>query len=455
MNSNIQFENGLIKIIGVFAFNKNIDFQRFQKIGYTTQPLVLVPDNLPKDQLISAIEETESIYKNVYYKEFRGLILDGQTITDYTGNEKENVKVLHFKKFSENLLFNSRFNAENSCAAEIQNPEILLFPNGIGLFSITLSPKDWAAVTVSNLLYLSRDFNTKVTSNNNHLEWHAWISKNILGGIELAGNNVHTDEFSGSKFKTYSILNLDESKLEAAHYNRDHLLYEIATCSKLGSIEQNGYDSPAEDFYQSIMQQKFSAFNNYTGITILDSFTVIGNGHFAPLQHDFRKFRNWNKIYFSIYTFNLYIKYNLFKFNTEFLKDPVQYRDQFQKFINDYNFQQIAFNFLPNLIFKNIRTGLEIEQDIEYFEKRLTSLANQIQEEQEKRQAALLGFISIISAVDAIDSITASIANVQAFTGLSSLSFFIIASIVVVPVCLGILRFLFPHQFNKQKKETF
>jgi hypothetical protein len=136
-----------------------------------------------------------------------------------------------------------------------------------------------------------------------------------------------------------------------------------------------------------------SAFANYEGLALLDSFTVIGHDNyveFSDTNPNYYLHHTWNRIYFGIYVYNLFVRYSLFKFNAQFLSNPVKYRDKFQDYLNHYNFKHIAFNFLPNLIFDKIRVALGIEDEIETFEKRLGNLAASIQEQQEKRQAFLL-----------------------------------------------------------------
>jgi hypothetical protein len=186
--------------------------------------------------------------------------------------------------------------------------------------------------------------------------------------------------------------------------------------------------------------------------------TVIGQGNMSRINDHTKEsktviaYNSWNKTYFSIYIFNLFIKYNLFRLNTEFLKDPVGYRNEFQDFVNQYNYPQISFNFLPNLINQNIRQGLEIQTDLESFENRLSKLADQIQEEQEKRQALLLGFISVLSALDALDSITQKLNDIQISLGINPILFYFMLSVLVIASSIIAVKFLLPTLFNKMKK---
>jgi hypothetical protein len=195
------------------------------------------------------------------------------------------------------------------------------------------------------------------------------------------------------------------------------------------------------------MKNKVSAFANYEGLALLDSFTVIGHENyveFADNNPNYYSHHTWNRIYFGIYVYNLFVRYSLFKFNAQFLSNPVKYRDKFQDYLNHYNFKHIAFNFLPNLIFDKIRVALGIEDEIETFEKRLGNLAASIQEQQEKRQAFLLTIISVISAFDAAESILESVGKAQEALGWPAVLFYLVLLILIIAVAVFLVKYLFP-----------
>jgi hypothetical protein len=454
MNKDIQIDQALVKIVGVFSYDKKKDILHFIHNGYTQQPLIKLPNNISTEERNKYIQDTEQFYKNVYYKEFRGFLLTGEDIEDHKGKRRINAQTL-VKKGDDNVI--DLHLSNKSATFKIEEQEIYFLPGGIGIFALSLQLPNLNAANISDTIVVSREFNAKVKSGSAELEWHAWISNNVLCDIAIGGNKVHTDEFSGSKFKCYCILDLDESKLNV-NYDRDIFLYEMATCSRLDEISENGYYAPSQGYLHEILSNKLCVFNNYTGLTILDSMTVIGQGNMSKINDNTKgsktvfAYHTWNKSYFSIYIFNLFIKYNLFRLNTEFLKDPVGYRNEFQEFVNQYNYPQISFNFLPNLINQSIRQGLEIQRDLDSFENRLSKLADQIQEEQEKRQALLLGLISVLSALDALDSITQKLNDIQTSLGINSVLFYFILSLLIIICSVIAIKYLLPTLFNKMKK---
>jgi hypothetical protein len=110
---------------------------------------------------------------------------------------------------------------------------------------------------------------------------------------------------------------------------------------------------------------------------------------------------------------------------------------------------------LPNLLYQNARSGLEINQEMSFFEERLSNLAKQIQEEQEKKQALLLGLISLITALDALDTIMNGLGKAQELSGLSNITFYLLLAIIVAFIGIGITRYLYPSLYLKMKRKLF
>jgi hypothetical protein len=276
---------------------------------------------------------------------------------------------------------------------------------------------------------------------------------NLLSGISLRGEKIKSDEYSGSKFKTYAIVNFIEKELNQNKV--DNLLFEIGTSSMIGSIEKNDYNAPSSQYFEEIIQNKINVFNNYSGIALVDSFTVVGHSIFGADKPiiKFNKWNTWNRVYFSIYIYNLFIRYNIFRFNAEFIDDPIKTRDEFQQFIGHHNVKVISFNFLPNIIFDSIKKSFDISDEIDFFEHRLDNLANKIQEEQEKKQAVLLGIISVLSSISAVEPIFGIIKNTQIKSGLSPVGFYSLLFVVVLIVVFFIIQYMFARQLKKIKKK--
>jgi len=453
-------KHALIKVVGVFAYDPKKDIRRFTNDEkFKSMPVVILADPFPeKDAHDNIIRNTKSHLKNTYYKEFRGLIFDG----DADDEIPEGVKRKAARSFLRRQ--NLQYDFENFTKdGEKQNlgftsdfQELYLFPDGTGIFSITMQPKDFTLTGASNLINKARDFSSKVNSistPDKTVAFHTWISEHILGGIALVGEKIHADEYSGSKFKVFAVYDVDESSV-ADNYNRKELLFELGTNAPLGTICNKGFLAPSDQYFNQIMDENcFSAFRNYEMLALMDSFTVLGSGNYQKLEPgNYMRFNNWSKVYFALYIYNLYLRYSLFRFNANYLKDPVKYRGQFEEFLNYYNLKHISFNFLPNIIFERMRHALGVENEIEQFEKRLKNLALSIQEQQEKRQAFLLTIISVLSSLDAIDLIIGKLHAIQIKSGLSPAGFILVMVAALLVAANFLVRFLFPIMYEKYRK---
>lgn len=459
MSATLKIDEHIIKIVGVFSYDSKKDIIRFKASGFDSMKIV----ELPSDQVLTnfkmtksdIVEGTRKSYKNTYYKEFRGLMLTGEGDDNQpVGVEKKAIKPFIRKaKFQEILKKGDQQGNFIELPFVTNEQELFLFPDGIGIFSISVDIVESTIGNASDITNQLRFFNSKIYTPKGELEFHEWITSNVLSGISLVGDKIEADEYSGSKFKVYSVYDIPE-QLESESYNRDHLLFELGTSSRLGTIHNNDFNSPSSEYYKMLMKDnKLSAFNNYEGLALLDSFTVIGTKNLKSLESNYISYNTWNRTYFSIYIFNLYVRYNLFRYNAQFLNDPVKYRDKFEYFLNHYNFKHISFNFLPNMIFTKMRVSLGVEDEIEQFEKRLKNLAQSIQEQQEKKQAFLLTLISVISAFDAVGPILDGINNVQQKTGLSPIGFYSLLTIALIIALNFLIQYLFPLNYGNYKRK--
>lgn len=429
----------LVKVIGVFSYSEESKFL-FNKMGYQT---------LPIDTVVAAdetkIEDNEKFVKDTYYAEFADLF--------FPHKKNQNPTPIFLKKEFDFDFEKKGKEGIRPIKAKLVNPELYFFSNNTGIFSLTFKILNKDFNYLSDITICASSFDNKISEKDAKMEFHKWISKNILGGIELRGENIDTDKYSGSKFKVYTIIDVLENDKEN-FYSRNHLLYDIGTRSRVRTMGSNAYNAPSQQYYEELMHENLNIFNNYQGLALLDSFTIIGNDIYPEIvnnESEANKQNTYNRIYFSMYVFNLFMRYSVFKFNATYKTDldPIKKRDEFQQFLTDYNFKHISFNFLPNIFFNKMRKAMGIDEEIEHFESRLDSLATKIQEDQDKRQAILLGVISALSSISAVEPIFSFLDNFQKSSGISISVFYSVFSLLVVSLALGVLDFLFPGLFKK------
>ena len=448
-----KIDAALIKVTGVFSFNKK-HIKSFQDCGFSKIPL---SENLPRPEEenyhhkcnIQEANERQFI-KDTYYAEFASLM--------FTSEDKDQPMISLQRNLNHpiTLITPGKPNPKDvntSCILQ----ELFLFDNGIGIFALTFEPHSLDFHEISNLTFAIKKFNTELKFNEANMLFHEFISKEILCGIKL--RDVETDIYSGSKFKIYTIINI-ENPIEEAIYPIANLVYEIGTGARIFTINNSDFFSPTSEYYQEILKNSINVFKNYTGLALLDSFTIIGYGVYSGMDYKkiidpndrnnaYFKFNTYNRIYFAIYVINIYIRYNVFRFNSIFKNDPIKTRNEFVDFINYYNYSHISFNFLPNIIYQKMHNALGIDEEVKLFEKRLGSLTTEIQENQNKRQAVVLGILSIITGIGSSTEILQLSEQFRYYLQWNQFEYYSIIISALILLSIPTLAFLFPRHFKK------
>lgn len=432
MHAQLQANAAIIKLVGIFEEKYSKKFiQRFTKIGY-------------KEELFG--DQTKSFLKNTFYPEFRDLL--------FLGQEESSVKVLQLQP-TEGITFKKKA-GENvtEISTDFSQVELFLFPNGLHFFSIQLSPRQLELAHLSDVMYCARSFDTSVHHKGVDQSWVSWIEDHFLDGIQISSKDlkkIHVDEFSGSKFKLFSIIDIPEAANNIDLQTRENLLYDLGSVAQIGTAGGNSYFTPSPEYFATLMEDKIAVFNNYTILPLFDTFTVVGEGVItSPYPNSALGMQlTWTQTYFRIYLYNIFIKYNLFRYNLEMGDDSVKVRDEFESFLNTYNLSHISYNFLPNLIFQQHRKGLQIDEELEKFQERINRISQAIQEDQQKRSNLLLGLVGAMTSISGLQPVIEYLEIGRKTIGLGYFSYYpllvIIASILAIPL----LAYLFPEKKKK------
>lgn len=418
-----------IRIVGIFEAKKHAKLAKdFIKEGF---------------ELENLSDSTRKFYKDYWYPEFRDLLFF---------KEKETSSKILKKTFNQSLTFvKNKDKANNPITtvdAEIRSVELILFPNDLHFFSIELKPKENNIQQIADLIFCAREFNKELLDQP-ELNWVNWIEKNCLNGIQITSNDVndvvHTDGFSGSKFKLYTLVDFKETEALKDPQVRDELLYDLGCVSPMNTAGGDYPFTPSESYFEELLSDKISVFNNYTVLPLFDTFTVVG---YNLLNFDDygTKRSSWTQTYFRIYLYNLFIKYNLFRYNLDMEHDSVKVRDEFESFLNTYNLSHISYNFLPNLIFHQHRKSLQIDEELEKFQERINRISQAIQEEQQKRSNLLLGIVGAMTSISSVKPILDILENTRTQINLNGYLFYSLAGIIALTAAIPLLAYLFPEK---------
>lgn len=436
MHAQLKANAAIIKLVGIFEANYNNKLkQRFLQKGYEEEQWSVA---------------TQSFLKDTFYPEFRDLMFIGKEDSSVTVLKNDNKTNITFKKRAgENII---------DVQVTIVQVELFLFPNGLHFFSIQLEPLQLDLAHLSDVMFCARTFNSTVSGNDKEQSWVSWIEDELLDGIQMSSKNaknVHVDEFSGSKFKLFSIVDIPEKEHQIDNDTREKLLYDLGTVSQIGAAGGNFYSSPSPAYFEILMEDKISVFNNYTILPLFDTFTVLGEGVITSANPNSAVFMqlSWTETYFRIYLYNIFIKYNLFRCNLEMSDDSVKVRDEFESFLNTYNLSHISYNFLPNLLFHQHRKGLQIDEELEKFQERINRISQAIQEDQQSRSNLLLGVVGAMTSISSLEPVGEYLEKGRASIQMGATTYYVLVGLLFFSLAIPVLAYLFPEKKKQLLKK--
>ncbi|MDR1583902.1 MAG: hypothetical protein LBS55_11725 [Prevotellaceae bacterium] len=255
---------------------------------------------------------------------------------------------------------------------------------------------------------------------------------------------------NSNKLKIFHIVEIEPSEFDEKKQN--NLLFELGTLAPTGSYNSNNFSSPSQEYFDKIMSKnKISIFNNWKGLALLDTFTILCS-QTQPYLLD-----NWKNYYFGmIYIHSLFLKFYLFRINILFRKknaNVARLEKGFISFECDCCFHKISYNFLPLEIYQSLDTGMEINDE----RKQLYSLIEReknVQEKQSDRKMNSLLFIltclTIFSTVWDFTCMFNALYPYEIYLGSAILGYRLLTSVLLLVIFAIFLGLRFVGK-NKQK----
>jgi len=436
----MKVNSSIIRIVGLLGEipEKSSDklFKRFKAAGYRRDLYPIEPSG-NKDL------RSFQFLRDYFYPNFRNIMF-------LTDNEDEVLRYIRPGSDSVTIKYGSG-DKQKLYNFGILKSELFLFKSQIGLFSISIEIRDENKnlEDLSNILSVIKNFDAPLHDN---FLWHNWISDNLLAGIPLRstdGNMVSSDEYSGSKFKVYSVIDFEHERI-----NRKGHLYDIATSSPLGAGFGRGFHAPDEEYFHKIMSNRIAVFTNWEAVCLFDSFCCIGEKNLGEAGS--MSYISWDYTYFRIYLYRLFFKYNLYRYNSMINAvdaKTIRLRDQFEAFLNKYNISHISFNFLGNELFNKTGEALELEKELNTFRERINNLSKVLQEERESKTNNLLQVVTVLSGVSSVSPAIDVVNQAEQYLHWSPLLFYGVVSIITLAITSGIIYYIFPELFNKLWKK--
>ena len=419
----------ILKITGVFNYDKAFNIKALQS----------------DFEELQFSEETLKFSKDYFYPEFR---------KQFFSSDKARHKILiknHHDALKVNL-FEFKRNSETEIAKDIalciKDSRLDLFEDGFGMFTLNIQI-DADSITLfqySDACYLTRNFESKI-KNSKYEKWHELIENEILLGSLTKGKSVLVDEYSGSKYKLYMVVDIPELQQKETI---KPLLFDIGTVSMIGSANGNTYFSMDKDYIKQLVKHNsISVFNNWEGLALLDTFSVVGN---KILDTDWKLF-TYTSIYHSIYLYGLFIKYELFKHNYDISDLDEDKREDFQDFIAKYYYNYLSYNFLPTEIYNKIRLSLDIEKELNLLNEKIVAVGQRIQEEQQDRTNKILGIVTVLSSLSSAQPVYDYLIIGQKILGWNVAFYWTVTISIVLLLIAGIAFYVFGRNILKWIKK--
>jgi hypothetical protein len=422
-------ENYILKITGVFKYDKKF-YNKAIESGYS--------------ELIFT-EELVKFSKDYFYPEFR---------KQFFSNEPTNHKILKREKTENSIveLFEYKYKSTTDISKELQlkikDSRLDLFEDGFGLFTLNLKIQSEKVdlSKFSDASYLARKFETNIT-HPSYENWQQYIDNEILLGVITKGKSVIVDEYSGSKYKLFMVLDIPE--LDEKEMMKP-LLFDIGTLSRIGSAIGNSYYSMDKGYIKKLIKDNsISVYNNYEGLVLLDTFTVVGN----KILDNKDKEGTYSSVYFGVYLYCLFLKYNLFKYSFEIADLDEDRRSNLQDFMSKYYFNYISYNFLPTEIFNKIKIALDIEKELQLLNEKIVAVGQRIQEEQQDRTNKILGIVTVLSSLSSAQPVYDYLIVGQKILGWNVAFYWTVTISIVLLLIAGIAFYVFGRNILKWIKK--
>ena len=216
----------------------------------------------------------------------------------------------------------------------------------------------------------------------------------------------------GNNLKIFQIVQTEETE------PADDLLFEIATFSPIGAVNGKEKQSltPSDDYYNHIMQNNsVSAFYSWRALALVDSFTVLAG------NRDFNIWPQLNHYFPLIYLRCIFEKTYCFSRNNAYrmnrsAKNLYEELSDMEKY---YFYDNITYNFLPNMLYQAMAKGLGIKEEREELLEQIKERTKQDDEKKKEKEANRRDLITIGLSIFAVFSIAWDLCSIikDAYSG--------------------------------------
>lgn len=304
----------------------------------------------------------------------------------------------------------------------IQHIEVLLLPQGFGLFIIKsgLDKKHLQWHTIAETANAIR----QIMPTDNIIPMSVqWIEDYIT---PLFCTNTQDWRKYNSQLKTVTLVDIDTQPTAA-----DMDYYLLALGNHLSPLETDIFAASTQYSSQIITEASISVFHNWKALCLQDSLSRI-----AVNLNDKDQFKLWENEYLYLYVNVLFNRFFLQYTNdklvdfTKKIKTLLKARDLFFVLTSKYNHHKVSYKFLPNTLYSTFSKAMDIQSEIDMIDNKIERLNTINQEKNNKRIQKLLAILAVLSTFFAVAKDGRYIFNIQS----ENLMYFLggVASLAIV-----------------------
>lgn len=369
------------------------------------------------------VKEDRKTYENILCSLFHKSHIDAMIEAEGQTRPKVLDSVHHFRleinkelPFSVFNSYNSQLKVLDGYRFVLKSLHLYLFPVGITLYALEVddSGSDMDELTYAH--FVLRELPSRWS------QFPAELTDILQPILDLTGcDNTKELVSLGNKLKLFQTI-----QTAPDFYSREHL-FEVAMCLPIDTVGTTHAMAPSQEYFDSIIEENLIApFNNWMALAIMDSFTVL----FTDAYDE----RTWFDSYYRlIYLRVLMQKTFLSNRNKQYRLDKVDKNLTRDLAIMDrfYFYDTISFNFLPDIINKQMSKGLGIKEEQE-------ELSVQIKESEAKAKDVMVGVVSAF-AIFSVAYDSYSLFH-EAETSTAPLIMSIVAIVAVILIVFRLLR---------------
>jgi hypothetical protein len=312
-----------------------------------------------------------------------------------TGNNEHR----HFKLKKSSPLFEKELQLEvddkkKSIGLNVREVNVFFFEANLGMFVIKIdlleSHFNWQDIVAFGSTFRQSTINKKYQETS--------LSVDLIE--EYITPKFHSDAQAWRKYnpllKSAVFIDIDK---QPDKESMDKLLYQIGTYSM--SFGNNDIFEPDTKYLQNLINENgISIFKNWKALCLYDSICRI-----AVNLNKKDKYKLWENEYILIYIYVLYARYFLHYTNNQLTilfensKLVERERDNFFKFKNEFNHTKISYKFLPNVIYKKLKKTLDIDEEVNLIEEKLTRVNILNQEKYQSRINRILFLLTLLTLI--------------------------------------------------------